>query len=255
MEPTHRRAGDDGHKPRVARGGDTPPADTAEYLSKLEYEKALQTTYAAPDTSSRTTPQTAPAPPLGTWLIQPWSAIDGREIAETVELPVDDIEISENTGRERFADVVRYAGWLDAGLKPPPINVIQTDGGRLKTTDHRRLLAAKLAGRTTIKAFAWWATTNPRNGLVTGLTYELARQGHRPLTVNAARPGCTIHPDDARLLDEARRQRRKASGGPTNPVMTAQQALWTTVPRLRPPWPVAPSNGWRYVPKERKPGG
>ena len=208
MRPTRGNASEDDRIPHGAPR-DAPPADAAAYRSKLEYEKNLRRTYTAAGASSRTTPQTAPVPAFGTWLIQPWSAINGREIAETVEMRVDDIEISETTGRGRFADVVRYAEWLDAGLEPPPINVIQTDGGRLKTTDHRRLLAAKLAGRATIKAFAWWATLNPRNGLAAGLTYELARRGHRRLDMKAARPGRTIHPDDAQLLDEARAGRAR----------------------------------------------
>ena len=197
-------------KPTGPRTGN-PPRDIREYRSMAEYRRTLLQQYKDGERSSRTTPQTAPVPALGTWFIESWHGLDGREIGETAEIDTETLEISEATGRARFADVRLYAAWLDEGSEPPPINVLQTDSGRLKTLDHRRLLAAKLVGRATIRAIVWWAAISDRSGQAAGLTYELACKGRRALETQGPRPGFTIHELDARLLAESRNNRATAS--------------------------------------------
>ena len=109
-----------------------------------------------------------------------FAAMDGHELEQLVEVPIDALEISEDTGADRFGDVARYARWILEGKEPPPIRVVQTDKGTLKTMDHRRLLAAKAVGARTIKAWVSWATISPRQGNpVVGLTRELAHAGRR----------------------------------------------------------------------------
>ena len=108
-------------------------------------------------------------------------------------------------------------------MTPPPINVIQTDSGRLKMLDHRRLLAAKLIGRPTIRTIVWWSTRPQRDGGTSALTYELTRQGERALKARPARPDHTFHADDRAAPDEAKQRRRHGrrgtdteGGGPTS---------------------------------------
>ena len=182
-----------------------PPQDRSTYASLDEYNARLRATYAEEGVSSRTTPQTAPVPEVGSWMIDGREGLDGREIVQVVELPVDNIAVSEDTGVQKWPDVERYAEWWRQGQEPPPINVVQTDKGTLKTLDHRRLLAAKLAGQTKVKALVSWSTSSDRSGNpAVGLTYELAQKGQTPLPVAEVAPENRIHPDDARRLDQSR---------------------------------------------------
>ena len=189
----------------------TPPTERSAYLSREAYEDELRATYARgldELASSRTTPQSVPSPPVGTWMIDDrFAMLDGHEVEQLVEVDVNNLEISEDTGRARFADVARYARWLRAGLEPPPLTVLQTDRGTLKTLDHRRLLAAKALGRKTIKAWVSWSTTSDRPGNPSvGLTFELAEKGHRPMPVEAADPKNTIFSGDVPLLESLRQE-------------------------------------------------
>ena len=190
-------------------------------LTRTAYNASLRTTYVdeegvARARTSRVEPQTAPIPPLGTWMVDDsFAAMDGHELEQLVEVPIDALEISEDTGADRFGDVARYARWILEGTEPPPIRVVQTDKGTLKTLDHRRLLAAKAVGARTIKAWVSWATISPRQGNpVVGLTRELATQGAGPLTVAPADPDRTIFIDDARRLETLRAE-LAAAGVPT----------------------------------------
>ena len=190
-------------------------------LTREVYNASLRTTYfdeegVARARTSRVESQTAPIPPLGTWMVDDsFAAMDGHELEQLVEVPIDALEISEDTGADRFGDVARYARWLLEGKEPPPIRVVQTDKGTLKTLDHRRLLAAKAIGARTIKAWVSWATISPRQGNpVVGLTRELATQGAGPLTVAPADPDRTIFVDDARRLETLRAE-LAAAGVPT----------------------------------------
>jgi len=96
------------------------------------------------------------------------------------EIEVDDIQGSEDTGRDRTDDVDRYAEWTKEGKQAPPFRVAQLRNGTYKLSDgHRRLLAAKKAGLKTIKAWvALSADTGLRdtNGNIidTDLTHQLS---------------------------------------------------------------------------------
>lgn len=194
-------------------GATTPsgaPRSESDYIITEDYERRLHDTYFGEgrSSSSRTTPQTALIPPVGTWRMERYGGADGHEIQQLLELPVDNIEISEDTGPEKREDVKRFAEWWRDGREPPPINVIQTDTGRLKTQDHRRLLAAKVLGKRTIKAWVNWTVPSKRAdyGGPTGLTYELALDGAKPQPVVAARPDMTITVDDARRVQQIREE-------------------------------------------------
>ena len=180
---------------------ETPDPNEPVFLSRRDYCRTLQATYARNNRSSRTTPQSAPVPPVGSWMMDDGPpTLDGHDILELINVDVDNIEISEATGQQKHPDVRRYADWLKKGLEAPPINILQSDTGRLKTLDHRRLLAAKLVGRPTIKAWVSWTTTSDRNEMTTGLTRELAQKGKKRLPIKRARPEHTSHPDDRAVL-------------------------------------------------------
>ena len=207
-------------EPVVTPEGEPPPS-RSDYQSERQYRRELAFIYPAArgtgeaadpegpevvadpaEASSRTMPQTARVPSVGSWFIDDTALQDGHEISQVVELDVNDIEVSENTDVTRWPDVERYAGWLDAGMEAPPITVVQTSRGTFKVTDgHRRLLAAKLAVQPTIKGIVSWSTRSDREGNpVVGLTFELAQKGHKPLATKRAKPGDTISPDDDRRL-------------------------------------------------------
>ena len=211
--------------PGVAR-----PETAGDMLKRSDYNASLRATYYDEEGkrigASRTMPQTALIPPVGTWMVEDsFAALDGHEIEQLIEVPVENIEISEDTGRAKFVDVERFARWTLEGKEAPPIQVVQTDRGTLKTLDHRRLLAAKAAGLPTIKAWVSWTTTSPRQGNPTvGLTRELAETGAQPLPVSLAKPEQTIFSDDRTLLAELRTRLQAPSASqiaPTEPQVEA----------------------------------
>lgn len=75
-------------------------------------------------------------------------------------------------GKWRYVD--KYVERLRMGEEPPPITVIQSEGGDLRVIDgHRRLAAADIVG-TPIMAWVSWTVPSPE-GTMTGLTYEIAQ--------------------------------------------------------------------------------
>lgn len=157
------------------------------YIDRRQYEEALRATY-ADGRSSREHPQTAALPP-GDWMVDDFESEDGHEVAQRIEVPVDKLLASEDTYRRD--DVLQYALWMLEGREPPPIRVVQTDKGTLKTMDHRRVLAALAIGRTTLPAWVSWATKSPRGSIV-GLTRELLEAGAQPLPVTEPAEAFTV---------------------------------------------------------------
>lgn len=175
---------------RPAAPGSTPraPVDEDDYLSARQMRQEYDAQYTDKDgnkvVSSRKEPSLAPIPPTGSWRIDDLKGNYGREIEQLREVPIADLVLPEledgKLAPHKRGDDDRYAGWLQEGKEPPPIEVIRTEDGKLKVADgHRRTLAAQKAGQTTIKA--WVSELAPTgktdsNGkpMTTGLTYELA---------------------------------------------------------------------------------
>lgn len=195
----------------------SPPVAEGDYVDADEYAAALRGTYFPPSGAldSRLVPQSAPIPGIGTWRLWSFSGLDGREIDELIEVPVEMLAIREDTGAIKRADVLRYAQWWQAGSEPPPISAVQCEKGYLVVSDHRRLLAAKLIGKPTIKVWANWLTTSVR-GTETGLTFERRNGDRFPLA--AAPADRRIFDDDARMLDRLRGEIEKAKEVAPEPV-------------------------------------
>lgn len=183
------------------------PRSALAYLSVDEYERGLRQTYFGHGSlSSRTHPQTMPLPDPGTWRIDSLSLRDGRLIEELLWVSPDLLEVSEDTGLEKWADVERYAEWNLQGLTAPPISVVQTVSGRLKVSNgHRRNLAAKATGHLVLAWVSW--TVSNEEGLGVGLTYELALNGAKPhLDPLPPRPEFQTFAYDLNRLKELRKR-------------------------------------------------
>jgi hypothetical protein len=167
------------------------PSDLGAYIDADTYRKRLSAPYVAEDgaviASSRLVPNEGVDVPVGTWRVDKFSGNYGKEIEQLREVRIDELALPElrEGGKldiEKLGDDERYAAWIKEGKEPPPIEVLRRDDGSLRVADgHRRVLAAKLAGRATIKA--WVSETVPipsgrldANGkpIMTSLTYELA---------------------------------------------------------------------------------
>ena len=175
--------------PRAAPGMAVVPQDatSSRYIPDSEYQQALRRNYFEGDeklASSRTKPADMPDYPLGSWRIDDqFRGNHGREISQLRELDPKVLEASEDELRWRSQDVDRYAEWLRQGLKPPPIEVVETERGALRITNgHRRWAAAKAAG---VPVRAWVSPVAPifperltseGTPMLTGLTDELAER-------------------------------------------------------------------------------
>lgn len=132
--------------------------------------------------SSRETPTEGYPFKVGQWRISEARGSYGRDVDELVELDPAQLSISEDDFTKvnyegRGDDAERYAEWMRSGKRPPPIEVVQTDGGELKVTDgHRRLAAAKKAGQPVLAWVSWRMPTGKIGSdgkpIYTGLTYE-----------------------------------------------------------------------------------
>jgi len=111
--------------------------------------------------------------PTGTFGVESWTGIHGTEVVELCEVPLEWLRPKE---LPNVSVVETYAEWWRAGYEPPPIHVTQTDKGTLRISNgHHRFEAAKLTGKTTIRAWvSWlmWAET----GMPTGLTLEALQE-------------------------------------------------------------------------------
>ena len=93
-------------------------------------------------------PNTKTPPPLGTWRAD-WY------VEQLQEIPIDSVEFMEPTDDPGIRrSVESYVDYYRQGLEPLPASVVfNAPTKKLVTTNRRRVLAAKLAGRKTIKAW------------------------------------------------------------------------------------------------------
>ena len=142
-----------------------------------------------------------PTPPmglrLGMWRRDSMGLSHGHEMSQLRLVDPRTLSLSENMVENneegRGWDADRYAKWFKEGKAPPPIEVVETDSGKLQVVNgHRRTAAAKQNGQPVL---AWVSpamdiperrpdgaryhydgdTTKPI--IKTGLTYEAWRDG------------------------------------------------------------------------------
>lgn len=102
--------------------------------------------------------------PLGSVRTLPYGELDERHVEVLVELPVDELVLSEHEDMIRkHPTFARYVEMARAGHEPPPISVAVSDDGQLVSRNRRRVLAAKEAGLKTLKA--WVSPLNSETGL------------------------------------------------------------------------------------------
>jgi len=118
--------------------------------------------------------------PLGVWMVDDTLKMEtGRMVSQLREVNVVDLKPGEETGAERMPYVNVYTKWAEENKIPPPLFVLETDQGTLMITNgHRRWLAAKAAGKTTIRAWV-----NPRED--SGIKDSNGNPIWRPMTDKA----------------------------------------------------------------------
>lgn len=149
-----------------------PPADRSQYVQESLYHYACKKAHK--NKSGRYHPNKYyPQYPVGTWKIDdefqgPW----GHLIEELQLLDPRDLIAGEITEENRFLDIDRYVGWMEEGLVPPPVNVVETIHGHLRIYDgHRRWYSTI---RTNSLIFVWVNPITFYKGHWVGLTYEIA---------------------------------------------------------------------------------
>jgi hypothetical protein len=116
------------------------------------------------------------------------SGLHGHELSQLQELPVEAIELAEADWADpdipnyegRKDDANRYAQWLLDGMEAPPIEAVETESGAIRCTDgHRRLAAARLAGKSRVLVWVSPCMDHPhgmrdaKGALMrVGMTYE-----------------------------------------------------------------------------------
>ena len=155
----------------------------AEFVQLSNYYRDYRSNYFTEDGRQIGSSRLLPARPIeiqiGAWLIDDgFKGLHGREIEQLRLLDPAELEPSEDP-KARRDDVERYYGWLQDGLTPPPIWVVESERGTLRITDgHRRWAASLRAG---VQVPAWVspiAELEDRDCLgqpiKTGLTHELS---------------------------------------------------------------------------------
>lgn len=95
-------------------------------------------------------------PPLGTWRVDPWD-----EMSVLVEIPINQFQPSEGDWDMalRYPETQLYIQWQREGHEPPPLSLIMTNNGNLRTLNRRRWLAARESGVKVLKC--WYSPSHP----------------------------------------------------------------------------------------------
>ena len=133
-------------------------------IKDSEYQSIFSKHYATQ--SSRTNPIILNIP-IGAWKYDDtWKGKDGYMVSQLRLLDPKDLIPSEGDQltkgeykpyADRKEDIDRYVQWMDQGMTPPPIEVVETKTGKLRITDgHRRWFAALTSDH---KIRAWVSPT------------------------------------------------------------------------------------------------
>jgi hypothetical protein len=172
------------------------PRERSSYLGFGEYIASIRSHYVdetgAVLKSSREHPAIQEMPPIGTWRIDDYRGNYGHEISRLITIDLNALELPELCADGRLSankrgDDLRYAGWLSCGLRSPGIETVETEHGGLRVIDgHRRVLAHRLAGLSTIEGWVYPTTDHPDGArdwrgrlMKVGMTFELGCEGSR----------------------------------------------------------------------------
>lgn len=124
--------------------------------------------------------------PVGSWVKADYKLADSQPVYQVQELDVDSLYLPEldSSGRlqpEKRKYLEGYTQRAKAGERAPSINVIEMENGKMRVVDgHRRVMAARAAGKKTIRALV-----SPLIDTAEGkkeATVELIERSARPLT-------------------------------------------------------------------------
>lgn len=98
------------------------------------------------------------AAPVGSWVKADFKLADSQPVYQVRELPLDGLYLPEldSSGRlqpEKRKYLDSYTARAKAGEQPPSISVIEMENGKMRVVDgHRRVMAARAAGKSSIRA-------------------------------------------------------------------------------------------------------
>jgi hypothetical protein len=94
--------------------------------------------------------------PLGTWQMDDWG-----EMSVLVDIPIDQFQPGEGEWDRalNWPCTRLYIQWQRDGHEPPPLTVVTTDKGNLRSCNRRRWLAAREAGVKSLKC--WYSPSHP----------------------------------------------------------------------------------------------
>jgi hypothetical protein len=151
------------------------PDDAETALSAVGIEPASR----AGTVHSPLPPEAMDSAPVGAWVEAGFPDIRGTPLYQVREVPLSKLrlpELDENgqLAPEKRGYLPEYTARARAGEQPPHIHVVEMDDGGLRVVDgHRRVLAAKEAGRNTITAAVGPLADTPEGRVP--FTAELAR--------------------------------------------------------------------------------
>jgi len=227
-------------KPEAAKV-EKPPINEADYLTELELAKEYRGNYFDEQGKKIALSREKPAKirdlPIGSWKIDDFKGIHGREISQLRLVDPDNLIDVEDPEKYRKSDVKRYELWLKEGKSPPPIEVVETITGKLKITDgHRRAAAAKRSGE---KVPAWVSpVANHPEGLKDASTGRVQKVG---LTFEMLKPAPEAEKEIARKVEGVEKPKpigRAWIKNKWSPIMATQEIkrgknegkVWVTLP-------------------------
>lgn len=123
--------------------------------------------------------------PAGSWVKVDFKLADSQPVYQVRDLPLDGLYLPEldSSGRlqpEKRKYLDGYTERAKAGERAPSINVIEMESGKLRVVDgHRRVMAARAAGKTTIRALVSPLIDTP-DGKKEATAELVAKMGARP---------------------------------------------------------------------------
>jgi hypothetical protein len=137
--------------------GQADKIDMSWVVRNVDLEQA-EANYMPSPQPNKTTRHEFTMPSLGTWQLDHFG-----ELSVLVEIPLDEFQPSEQDWGYalKLPETQLYIQWQKEGHEPPPLFVINTDKGNLRSCNRRRWLAARETGVKSLKC--WYSPTHPEH--------------------------------------------------------------------------------------------